>query len=94
MDEFAGRPGRSVHEVSLGDLLAITLLTETIPAHRALVAIQPETVAWGHTLSESVQQALPRAGQAIEELLEGWDAALATESLFTRFRNRGLLFTG
>ena len=94
MDEFAARPGRSVHEVSLGDLLAITHLTETIPSYRALAAIQPETVAWGHTLSESVQQALPRVMHAIEQLLEGWDAAPAPDSLFARFRNRSLIFGG
>jgi hydrogenase maturation protease len=93
MDEYSSRPGRSVHEVSLGDLLAITQLTETIPPLRALVAIQPETVAWGHTLSEPVQQALPRAAQVIERLLEGWDATVAPESLFARFRNRTLFFT-
>ena len=94
MDEFTGRRGRSVHEVSLGDLLAITHLTETIPSYRALVGIQPETVAWGHTLSESVQQALPRVLRAIERLLDVWDAALAQDSLFARFRNRGLFFGG
>jgi len=90
MDRFAGRARRSVHEVSLGDLLAITHLTEMIPPRRALVAIQPEEVDWGHTLSRSVQLALPRAAQAIEQLLKSWSEADSAGSWLTRVRSRAL----
>lgn len=94
MDRFAGRTRRSVHEVSLGDLLAITHLTEMIPAQRALVAIQPETTDWGHTLSESVQQALPRAAREVVQLLDSWSVPAAPESLFARLRSRAFSLAG
>jgi hydrogenase maturation protease len=94
MDRFAGRTKRSVHEVSLGDLLAITHLTEMIPANRALVAIQPEYVDWGHTLSEPVQQALPHAAQAVEQLLNSWLTVAIPDSLLARAWNRALSFAG
>lgn len=73
MDRFAGRTKRSVHEVSLGDLLAIAHLTESLPAHRALVAIQPQNVDWGHDLSEPVKRALPHAARRVLTLLHQWN---------------------
>ena len=72
MDRFAGRTKRSVHEVSLGDLLAIAQLTDSLPDNRALVAIQPENIDWGQCLSNNVKQALPVAGRCIDELLRQW----------------------
>ena len=61
MDRFAGKTKRSVHEVSLGDLLAIAHLTDTLPENRALIAVQPDDVDWGECLSNPVKQALPEA---------------------------------
>ena len=75
MDRFAGKTKRSVHEVSLGDLLAIAHLTDALPANRALVAIQPEEIDWGQCLSNRVKQALPVAGRSISDLLQQWSAA-------------------
>jgi hydrogenase maturation protease len=75
MDRFAGKTKRSVHEVSLGDLLAIAHLTDALPAKRALVAIQPEEIDWGQCLSNRVKQALPVAGRSISDLLQQWSAA-------------------
>lgn len=72
MDRFAGRTKRSVHEVSLGDLLAIAHLTDCLPARRALVAIQPQVVDWGHNLSDPVQRALPLAARRVLTLLHQW----------------------
>lgn len=72
MDRFAGRTKRSVHEVSLGDLLAIAHLTQALPIHRALVAIQPQQVDWGNTLSNPVKRALPRAVHEVLALLRQW----------------------
>lgn len=72
MDRFAGRTKRSVHEVSLGDLLSIAHLTGCLPAHRALVAIQPEFVDWGHALSNPVKRALPQAARRVLTLLHQW----------------------
>ena len=77
MDRFAGKTKRSVHEVSLGDLLAIAHLTDTLPENRALIAVQPRDVDWGHCLSNPVKQALPQAAGHIVDLLQSW--ALAGE---------------
>jgi hydrogenase maturation protease len=94
MDRFAGRISRSVHQVCLGDLLAITHLTEMIPANRALVVIQPEVVDWGCTLSKSVQQALPQAAQAVEQLLGAWSLAKPAGSWFAWVRSRAMTVAG
>jgi hydrogenase maturation protease len=72
MDRFAGRTKRSVHEVSLGDLLAIAHLTDTIPRHRALVAIQPQEIDWGSRLSDAVELALPVAAEKVAMLVNRW----------------------
>lgn len=72
MDHFAGRTKRSVHEVSLGDLLAIAHLTESLPGRRALVAIQPDNTDWGHDLSSPVRRALPAAARRVLTLLHQW----------------------
>ena len=72
MDLFAGKTKRSVHEVSLGDLLAIAHLTDTLPDNRALVAVQPRDVGWGHDLSNPVKLALPEAADCIISLIGGW----------------------
>lgn len=72
MERFAGRTKRSVHEVSLGDLLAIAHLTDSLPTERALVAIQPQHVDWGHQLSEPVKRALPQAARRVVTLLHQW----------------------
>lgn len=72
MDRFAGKTKRSVHEVSLGDLLAIAHLTASMPVNRALVAIQPHDVDWGDDLSAPVSEALPLAASRIIGLLAEW----------------------
>ena len=72
MDRFAGKTKRSVHEVSLGDLLAIAHLTDTLPENRALIGVQPLNVDWGHCLSNPVKQALPQAAGYVIELLQNW----------------------
>jgi hydrogenase maturation protease len=74
MDRFAGKTKRSVHEVSLGDLLSIAHLTGTLPANRALIAIQPEMLDWGSSLSDVVAQALPGAAQQTVDLIMQWQA--------------------
>jgi len=72
MDRFAGQTKRSVHEVSLGDLLAIAHLTGALPENRALVAIQPQLVDWGPHLSPAVERALPEAARAVVGLVNQW----------------------
>jgi hydrogenase maturation protease len=81
MDRFAGRTKRSVHEVSLGDLLAIAHLTDTIPGHRALVAIQPQEIDWGSRLSDAVTEALPMAAEQVAELVKRWAGSTASTGI-------------
>lgn len=76
MDSFAGRTKRSVHEVSLGDLLSIAHLTDALPDRRALVAIQPQLVDWGHELSKPVGDALSVAAHEVTGLLCRWQSQL------------------
>ncbi len=73
MDRFLGaNHKRSVHEVGLLDLLAVTHLTDTLPPQRALVGIQPGVVGWGETPSAAVMAALPTACAQARELIRRW----------------------
>ena len=73
MDEFIGsNRKRSVHEVSLLDLLAIARLTDSLPERRALVAIQPECVDWGDAPTAPVRAAIGPACEMIHSLIERW----------------------
>lgn len=74
MDKRLSGKGRSVHEVSLMDLLDIARLTDTLPHPRALVGIEPEKVAWGDCLSPKVSAAVPGALDAVRALIARWDA--------------------
>lgn len=73
MDDFIGsNRKRSVHEVSLLDLMAIARLTDSLPARRALVGIQPEHVDWGDNPTEAVLAAVPQACQTVRSLIQRW----------------------
>ena len=75
MDHYLNSTGkRSVHEVSLVDLLAIASLTESLPEHRALIGVEPEAVAWGMEPTASVAAALPEVVAQVERLVEEWNA--------------------
>jgi hydrogenase maturation protease len=75
MDRQLSANAKSVHEVSLSDLLDIARLTETLPHHRALIGIEPAVVDWGDQLTPTVEAAIPAAIDQIRLLLERWDAA-------------------
>ncbi|MGB5606523.1 MAG: HyaD/HybD family hydrogenase maturation endopeptidase, partial [Gammaproteobacteria bacterium] len=79
MDRFAGKTKRSVHEVSLGDLLSIAHLTGAIPKNRVLIGIQPEVLDWGSCLSNTVKRALPAAAQHVVELVAQWTQAVGRQ---------------
>lgn len=73
MDRFLGtNRKRSVHEVGLLDLLAVTHLTDSLPPQRALVGIQPEALGWGEFPSAAVMAALPTACAQARELIRRW----------------------
>lgn len=63
---------RSVHEVSLADVLSIALLSGNLPEKRALVGIQPENIDWGDQPTDQVSAAIPVAVSEIESLLQRW----------------------
>ena len=72
MDRFLGLPRRSVHEVSLLDLLDIARLTECLTEPRVLVGIQAEKIDWGEFPSPAVAAAIPQAIEEIEKILRDW----------------------
>lgn len=73
MDEYLGRgKRRSVHEVSLLDLLAIAHLTDSLPVRRALIGIQPQELGWGDAPSPVVAAAIPHACAMALELIWKW----------------------
>jgi hydrogenase maturation protease len=74
MDRFLGKSRCSVHEVGLLDLLDIARLTESFPARRALIGIQPETLAWGDAPSPPVCRSFPEVAAQALGLLEQWAA--------------------
>jgi len=65
---------RSVHEVSLMDLLGIATLAEQLPARRALIGIQPEIIDWGELPSARVQAAIPLASARVVSLVRDWQS--------------------
>jgi len=73
MDDYLGRgKRRSVHEVSLLDLLAIAHLTDSLPARRALIGIQPQELGWGDAPSPAVAAAIPCACDMTIDLIRKW----------------------
>lgn len=73
MDDFLNeRKAKSVHEVSLIDLISMVRLTGRLPPHRALVGIQPREVNWGETLSDVVEAAIPVACDKTRRILQEW----------------------
>ncbi len=75
MDSFVGGSRkRSVHEVSLIDLLMIARLAGHLPARRALIGIQPHEVDWGEEPTPLVAAAMPRVCADALQLVRGWRA--------------------
>jgi len=75
MDRQLRRHAKSVHEVSLADLLDIARLTDSLPARRALIGIEPALIDWSDELTPAVAAAVPVALERVRELLARWDAA-------------------
>lgn len=66
--------GRSVHEVSLLDLLSVASLTDTLPQRLALVGVQPQEVDWADGLSAPLTRALPEIARQVRALVDRWQA--------------------
>lgn len=74
MDRQLSRHAKSVHEVSLADLMDMARLTDRLPSRRALIGIEPEIVDWGDRLTPAVEAAVPKAMAEVRRLLAEWDA--------------------
>ncbi|MGO9743697.1 MAG: hydrogenase maturation protease [Roseiarcus sp.] len=73
--EFDARLGvsrASVHELALADLMDAARLTGSGLANRALVGIEPESIAWGITPTAAVAAAAPAALRAVRDIIERW----------------------
>lgn len=62
----------SVHEVSLSELMDIARLTDSVPAQRALVGIQPGFLGVAHEPTEAVSKAISIAVDRADEILKRW----------------------
>ncbi|MBL3598644.1 MAG: HyaD/HybD family hydrogenase maturation endopeptidase [gamma proteobacterium endosymbiont of Lamellibrachia anaximandri] len=72
MDRYLSGNRQSVHEVGLTDLLDISRLTDQLPVQRVLVGIEPESLDWGESPSETVLPAIDRAVGEILSILRKW----------------------
>jgi hydrogenase maturation protease len=73
MDGFLTRSRRrSVHEVGLCDLLDMARLLDCVPQRRALLCVQPSSIAWGDALSPAVAGSFDAACLRAASVLRGW----------------------
>jgi len=77
MDEQLTLHAKSVHEVSLSDLIDIARLTDSLPMRRAMIGIEPALVDWGSELTPPVAAAVPRAVSEVRTLLQRWRSEAA-----------------
>lgn len=75
MDQRLRTSAKTVHEVSLADLMDMVRLTDSLPPRRALVGIEPASIDWGEHLTPEVEAAVPLAIERIQALLARWAAA-------------------
>ena len=75
MDRFLGENRKSsVHEVGLIDLMSISKLTESWPAQRALIGVQPVKLDWGEALTRVVERAVPEMCRQAREVILRWQS--------------------
>jgi hydrogenase maturation protease len=75
MDAFVGgNRKRSVHEVSLIDLLMIARLADHLPQQRALIGIQPRDIDWGEQPSPPVAAGIQQACDQALQLAAVWQS--------------------
>jgi len=74
MDVHLRNQKGSVHEVGLSDLMDALRLRDDLPAHRALIGIEPEYMDWGTEPTAVVAAALPQAAALAQDLVRTWRA--------------------
>ena len=80
MDRCLRNHHGSAHEVGISDLMDALRLSGDLPARRALVGIEPESIEWGTEPTPGVAKAIDQAAAAIHGLLSEWRLATAEES--------------
>jgi hydrogenase maturation protease len=79
MDRHLRNHHGSVHELGLSDILDALRLCGDLPANRALVGIEPESVDWGTEPTSKVAAAIPSATARIRDLVLAWRGGSAPE---------------
>jgi len=79
MDRHLRNHHGSVHELGLSDILDALRLCGDLPANRALVGIEPESVDWGTEPTSKVAAAIPSATARIRDLVLTWRGGSAPE---------------
>lgn len=75
MDSFITSGNKkSVHEVGLADVMSIAMLNDRLPARRALIGIQPDSIDWGDHPTARLQEAIPQACQQVRDLMQRWQS--------------------
>jgi hydrogenase maturation protease len=73
MDRLLGQQkNSSKDDVSLIDLLSIALLSDQLPAKRALIGIQSGCIDWSREPTPAIQNAIPEACDIAMELIGKW----------------------
>ena len=80
MDAHLRQHHGSVHELGLSDIMDALRLAGDLPAHRALVGIEPEWIDWGTEPSAVVAARIPDAVDAIYSLIRSWKQQTLTET--------------
>jgi hydrogenase maturation protease len=65
----------SAHEAGLADLLSLARLGNFGPRHLAVLAIQPQMIAWGERLSDPVENAVLPACAMAAATINDWHMA-------------------
>jgi hydrogenase maturation protease len=79
MDRHLRNHHGSVHELGLSDILDALRLCGDLPANRALVGIEPESMDWGTEPTSRVAAAIPSATAQIRDLVLSWRGRPAPE---------------
>ena len=79
MDRHLRNHHGSVHELGLSDILDALRLCGDLPANRALVGIEPESMDWGTEPTSRVADAIPSATATIRDLVLDWRDRSAPE---------------
>lgn len=73
MDLLLGQQkNSSVHDVTLVDLMSIALLSDRLPARRALIGIKPGSIDWGTEPTPAIRKAITGVCDITMELIEKW----------------------